>query len=44
MPYSGFKCLNQLEFYKFLLNSISGNSSAGYILEAELEYPHELHE
>ena len=27
----------------FDVNSISENSSAGYILEADLEYPDELH-
>ena len=32
------------EIDKFCLNSISENSSDGYILEADLEYLDELHE
>ena len=44
LPYSGFKWLNQKEISDFCLNSISENSSIGYILEVDLEYPSELHE
>ena len=33
LPYRGFKRLNQKEIDKFCLNSISENSSDGYILE-----------
>ena len=44
LPYSGFKWLNQKEIIGFCLNSISENSSIGYILEVDLEYPCELHE
>ena len=44
LQYSGFKWLNQKEITNFCLNSISKNSSIGYILEVDLEYPHELHE
>ena len=44
LPYSGFKCLSQKEIEKFDVNSIGENSSAGYILEADLEYPDELDE
>ena len=43
LPYSEFKWLNQKEISDFCLNSVSQNSSIGYILEAELEYPSELH-
>ena len=41
LPYSGFKWLNSKEISDFCLNSVSENSSIGYILEAELEYPSE---
>ena len=44
LPYSGFKWSNQKEISDFCLNSISENSSIGYILEAGLEYPSELHD
>ena len=44
LPYSRFKWLNQKEISKFCLNSIIENSSVGYILEVDLEYPSELHE
>ena len=44
LPYSGFKWLNQKEISDFCLNSVSENSSIGYILEVDLEYPSELHE
>ena len=43
-PYSGFKWVNQKEFFDFCLNSVSENSSIGYILEVDLEYPSELHD
>ena len=43
LPYSGFKWLNQKEINDFCLNSISENSSVGYILEVDLEYHSELH-
>ena len=44
LPYSEFKWLNQKEIDKFCLNSIGENSSDGYILEVDLEYPDKLHE
>ena len=43
LPYYGFKWLNQKEISNFCLNSTSENSSIGYILEVDLEYPSELH-
>ena len=44
VPYSGCKWLNRKEISDFCLNSISENSSIGYILEVDLQYPSELHE
>ena len=44
LPNSEFKWLNQKEISDFCLNSISGNSSIGYVLEADLEYSSKLHE
>ena len=44
LPYSGFKWLNRGKIDNFDVNSISENSSDGYILEVDLEYPDELHE
>ena len=43
LPYSGFKWLNQKEINRFDVNSIGKNSSIGYILEVDLEYPSKLH-
>ena len=44
LPYGGFKWLSKEEIDKFDLNSIDENSSIGYILEVDLEYPDELHD
>ena len=44
LPYSGFKWLNHKEISDFCLNSIIENSSIGYILEVDLEYPRKLHD
>ena len=44
LRYSGFKWSNQKEISDLCLNSISENSSIGYILEIDLEYPSKLHE
>ena len=41
LPYCKFKWLNN--FCIFDVNSVSENSSIGYILEVGLEYPDELH-
>ena len=37
LPYGGFKWLKNVD--KFDVNSISENSSIGYILEVDLKYP-----
>ena len=44
LPYSEFKWLNKKEIDKFGVGLIGENSSIGYILEVDLEYPSELHE
>ena len=44
LTYGKFKWLNQKEIHNFCLNSISENSSIGYILKIDLKYPSELHE
>ena len=43
LPYGGFKWLNQTEIDRFDVNLIEENSSIGYILEVEPEYPSKLH-
>ena len=43
LPYSEYKCLNQKEIDRFDVNSIGEDSSIGYILEVDLNYPSELH-
>ena len=42
LPYDKFKWLKNVD--NFHVNSISENSSTGYILEVDLEYPEELYE
>ena len=44
LPYSGFKWLNQKEISDLCFNSISENSSIGYMLEVGLEYLSKLHD
>ena len=39
LPYSGFTWLKQKEIDKFCLDSMSENSSNGYTLAVDLEYP-----
>ena len=41
LPYGGFKWLKNVD--NFNINSIGENRLIGYILEVDLEYPHELH-
>ena len=44
LPWGEFKWLSEKEINKFWLVSVSENSSTGYILEVDLEYPDELHD
>ena len=43
LPFNEFKWLYKKEINGFCLNSIEENSSIGYILEVDIEYPDELH-
>ena len=43
LPYTWFKWLNKKEIDKCDVNSVGENSSGGYILEVDFEYPDELH-
>ena len=44
LPYSDFEWLSVEEIKRFDLYYVKGNSNIGIILEAELEYPKELHD
>ena len=44
LPYGGFKWLIKKEIDEFDLNLVKENSSTGYNLEVDLEYPSELHD
>ena len=44
LPYGGFKWLSKKEINEFDLNLVKENSSVGYILEVDQEYPSELHD
>ena len=44
LPHGGFKWLSKNEIDEFDLNLVKENSSTGYVLEADLEYPSELHD
>ena len=44
LPYCKFKWLNKKEIDKFDVNLIGEDSLDWYILEVDLEYPHELWE
>ena len=43
LPYSNFKWVKNIDKVKEKLMNIKSNSSNGYILEVNLEYPQELH-
>ena len=43
-PYGEFKWLSKKEIDEFDLNLVKENSSVGYILEVDLEYPSELYD
>ena len=44
LPYSNFKWVKNIDQIKQKLMNIKSNSSTGYILEVDLEYPQELHD
>ena len=44
LPYGEFHWLSEKEINKLNLDSISENSSIGYFLEVDLEYPNKLHD
>ena len=44
LPYSGFKFLSDEEIINFSLDSMTGNSLIGYIVEVDLEYCKEMHD
>ena len=39
LPYANFKCVKTIDKMKQKLMNIKSNSSIGYVLEADLEYP-----
>ena len=44
LPYPDFKWVKSIDKVKQKLMNIKSNSSTGYILEVDLEYPQELHD
>ena len=44
LPYANFKWVKDINKIKQKLMNIKSNSSTGYILEVDLEYPQELHD
>ena len=44
LPYANFKWVKNIDKIKQKLMNIKSNSSTGYILEVDLEYPQELHD
>ena len=43
LPYANFKWVKDIDKIKQKLMNIKSNSSNGYILQVDLEYPQELH-
>ena len=43
LPYANFKWVKNIDKIKQKLMNIKSNSSTGYVLEVELEYPQKLH-
>ena len=44
LPISNFKWVKNIDKIKQKLMNIKNNSSTGYVLEVDLEYPQELHD
>ena len=44
LPISSFKWVKNIDKIKQKLMNIKSNSSTGYVLEVDLEYPQELHD
>ena len=44
LPYADFKWVKNIDKIKQKLMNIKSNSSTGYVLEVDLEYPQELHD
>lgn len=44
LPYRGFRWVDDADIHDFDVNKIPINGSTGYILEADLEYPREIHD
>ena len=44
LPYANFELVKNIDKIKQKLMNIKSNSSTGYILEVDLEYPQELHD
>ena len=44
LPYVGFKWVKNIDNFEQKLMNIKSDSSTGYILEVDLEYPQELHD
>ena len=44
LPYASFKWVKNIDKIEQKLMNIKSNSSTGYILEVDLQYPRELHD